>query len=145
MGFKKEGVNVYQNRVREMCVLNKQSVEVEYDDLVKFQQTVAIWVVEEPGVMLGYLNQVAFQVTLRLFPDYHRIHNEIFVKMRNDKGTQIILEHIRNLRYPSLGKLLRVAGVVTRRTQVFSQMKMAYYICVKCGDRKGPLYISSDQ
>lgn len=102
-----------------------------------------MWIVEEPQVMLAYLNQVAFEVTLRLYKEYARIFGEIFVKLRNDNHTQIILENIRDLRYPSLGKLLRVTGVVTRRSQVFSQMKMAYYVCIKCGDRKGPLYISS--
>ena len=48
-----------------------------------------------------------------------------------------ILDQLRDLRHPHLGQLVRVGGVVTRRTGVFPQLLIAHYRC-KCGARLGP-------
>jgi DNA replication licensing factor MCM2 len=52
-------------------------------------------------------------------------------------------ENLRDLRQKHLNKLIKIRGVVTRRTAVFSQLKKVYYFC-KCGDRKGPIYQNSN-
>ena len=47
------------------------------------------------------------------------------------------------MRKNDLNTLIRFTGVITRRTQVFQQLKVVFYIC-PCGDRKGPFYITDD-
>ena len=42
-----------------------------------------------------------------------------------------------------LNTLIRVSGVVTRRTGVFPQLKYVKYDCVKCGSILGPFYQDS--
>ena len=37
-----------------------------------------------------------------------------------------------------LGNLIKVRGVVTRRTGVFPQLSIVYYDCGACGNRMGP-------
>lgn len=54
-----------------------------------------------------------------------------------------MLDEIANLRFCHLGRLIRVKGVVTIRSEVMSQLKKLYYTCVKCGFEKGPYYINS--
>lgn len=43
-----------------------------------------------------------------------------------------------------LNKLIRVTGVVTRRTGVFPQLQMVKYDCTKCGFLLGPFYQNTE-
>lgn len=43
-------------------------------------------------------------------------------------------------RHIHLNHLIRVHGVVTRRTSVFPQLKYVRYDCLKCGALLGPYY-----
>lgn len=43
-----------------------------------------------------------------------------------------------------LNKLIRVYGVVTRRTGVFPQLQMVKYDCTKCGFVLGPFYQNTE-
>lgn len=54
------------------------------------------------------------------------------------------MDLIRDLRFRHLDKFVRVIGVVTRRSAVFSQLKEVTYVCVKCGMRKGPFYLENN-
>ena len=47
-------------------------------------------------------------------------------------------------RHSHLNTLVRVHGVVTRRTGVFPQLAMLYYKCGSCGETLGPLLQSGD-
>lgn len=39
-----------------------------------------------------------------------------------------------------LNALVKVGGVVTRRTAIYPQLKMVMFDCTKCGYRVGPYY-----
>ena len=52
-------------------------------------------------------------MTSLIYKDYPRIHDEIYIKFRGEK---LYKEHIRNLRHLMLGNLIRVNGVITRRS-----------------------------
>ena len=47
-------------------------------------------------------------------------------------------------RHAHLNTLVKVAGVVTRRTGVYPQMAVLYYSCRACGAQIGPLVQSGD-
>jgi DNA replication licensing factor MCM2 len=38
---------------------------------------------------------------------------------------------------------VHIIGVVTKRSQVFNQLKKIYFRCIKCGMQKGPFYIDN--
>ena len=81
-------------------------------------------------------NQVAFEVVKFAFQDYDRIHSEIHVRI-----TELpTVDSLRDLRHNHLNSLVRVSGVVTRRTAVFPQLKYVKYDCGKCGNVLGPFY-----
>jgi DNA replication licensing factor MCM2 len=44
-----------------------------------------------------------------------------------------------------LNGLVKVEGVVTKRTAVFPQLKLVKYVCVKCGTKLGPYTQQSDR
>lgn len=63
-----------------MCKSNKQSLEVAYNDIVKFNSTIAYWVAEEPKIIFPYLNDAARGQVNKKY-DYQHIHSEIFVRI----------------------------------------------------------------
>lgn len=76
------------------------------------------------------------EVVLSLFEEYDSIKSEIHVRLTDMPN----IENIRDLRQVHLNKLIRIAGVVTRRSGVYPQLKYVKYDCVKCQASLGPYY-----
>lgn len=131
-----QGNYIYKQRIREMCSENKQSLEVSYSHLIQANPTIALWVADEPQAIFPYLNEIAFEIVLTQFKSYRNIFQEIFVRVRDLP----IGDQLRDLRHHHLNKLIKVRGVVTRRTGVYPQLKVMVYFCVKCGEKKGPIF-----
>ena len=135
-----QGNKIYQQRIREMCAENKQSLEVSYAHLTQANPTIALWVADEPQVILPFLNEFAFEIVLLQFKSYRNIFEEIFVRIRDLP----IGDQLRDLRHHHLNKLIKVRGVVTRRTGVYPQLKVMLFRCTFCGADKGPIYQNSN-
>lgn len=86
--------------------------------------------------MLELFDQVALDAILLYYPSYDRIHSEIHVRI-TELPTSLSL---RDLRQSNLNCLVRVSGVVTRRSGVFPQLKYVKFDCQKCGATLGPFY-----
>jgi len=119
-----------------MCEENLQSLEINYIDLSKAETVLAYWIADEPSIIIPYLNQVAFEIAEQWYPGYKNIHNEIYVKIK----ALPIEDTLRDLRKMNLNTMIKIRGVVTRRSQVFSQLKRIHFICNRCGEKKGPIY-----
>lgn len=128
------GVSVYGVRIRTLGEVNAESLEVDWDDLSNMKPTVAYFVANAPVEVLKIFDEVAMEVTLYHYPDYERIHSEIHVRIN---GLPVIYT-LRQLRQSHLNCLIRVGGVVTRRTGVFPQLKYIKFDCAKCGITLGP-------
>ncbi|KAI7875255.1 MCM2/3/5 family-domain-containing protein [Mucor mucedo] len=130
------GTSVYGERIRDMGERNKESFEVNYENLADSKIILAYYLSNSPIAMLKILDEVALEVTLMQFPAYERIHREIHVRI-----TDLPLKNtLRELRQSQLNCLIRVSGVVTRRTGVFPQLKWVKYNCGKCSALLGPFY-----
>lgn len=128
------GTSVYGTRIRTLGEVNAESLEVSFDHLAESKATLAYFLANAPSEMLKIFDQVAMDVTLLHYPDYERIHSEIHVRI-TDLPVQYIL---RQLRQSHLNCLVRVSGVVTRRSGVFPQLKYVKFDCTKCGVTLGP-------
>jgi DNA replication licensing factor MCM2 len=67
------GTFLYEDKIHEMCQNNKQSLEIVFNHLSTKQPTIAIWLAEEPALMLPILNDVAMELVSEVYPDYSRI------------------------------------------------------------------------
>jgi len=86
--------------------------------------------------MLAVFDEVALAAILVYYPSYERIHSEVHVRI-----TDLPLSSsLRDLRTSNLNNLVRVSGVVTRRTGVFPQLKYVKFDCQKCHAVLGPFY-----
>lgn len=134
------GSSVYGNRIRTLGEVNAESLEVSYDHLSASKAILAYFLANAPAEMLKLFDEVAMDVVLLHYPDYERIHSEIHVRIF-DLPVHYTL---RQLRQSHLNCLVRVSGVVTRRTGVFPQLKYVKFDCTKCGVTLGPFQQESN-
>ncbi len=134
------GTSVYGTRVRTLGEVNAESLEVSYDHLSTSKAILAYFLANAPAEVLKIFDQVAMDVTLLHYPDYERIHSELHVRI-SDLPVHYTL---RQLRQTHLNCLVRVSGVVTRRSGVFPQLKYVKFDCSKCGVTLGPFQQESN-
>ena len=136
-----QGVSVYGNRIKTLGELNLESLEVSFLHLVDAKAILAFFLVNSPASILPIFDEVAFDVILLYYPSYDRIHPEIHVRIA-DLPTSTTL---RDLRQSNLNSLVRVSGVVTRRSGVFPQLKYIKFDCLSCGEVLGPFWQDSSK
>ncbi|CAJ2503166.1 Uu.00g105600.m01.CDS01 [Anthostomella pinea] len=134
------GSSVYGSRIRTLGEINAESLEVSYDHLSSSKAILAYFLANAPVEMLNLFDEVAMDVVLLHYPDYERIHSDIHVRIF-DLPVHYTL---RQLRQSHLNCLVRVSGVVTRRSGVFPQLKYVKFDCTKCGVTLGPFQQESN-
>ncbi|CAG8641520.1 4084_t:CDS:10, partial [Ambispora gerdemannii] len=124
----------YGDRIYEMAIANNQTLEISYIHISEFTGILALYLINCPSEMLKIFEDIAHKVTLRKFEAFSSIHEEVHVRITElpTYGT------LRDLRQENLNTLVRVSGVVTRRTGVFPQLKCVRFNCSKCGNVLGP-------
>jgi len=142
--FVRGGNSVYDQRIKDMCAANKQSLEVSFMELSQKAPTLAVFVADAPTEMLKIFDETAFDVVLEKFKRYGQGGiglNELHVRI-----TELpICDSLRDIRKIHLNTLIKVSGVVTRRTGVLPQLKLCKYDCGKCGFILGPFSVSGGE
>lgn len=98
----------------------------------------AFWIFESPTIIFGFLNKVLLDVACKFYPGYENIHEEMFVKIDNFP----LIEKISDLRTFHINTLVKVKGIVTKLYPPKSKLLKVFYVCVKCTDKKGPVYLN---
>lgn len=130
----KEGISVYGTAIRTLGEVNAESLDVSYAHLSEAKAIIAYFLANAPTEVLKIFDQAAMEVILLHYPDYTRIHADVHVRITDLP----VMYTLRQLRQSHLNCLVRVSGVVTRRTGVFPQLKYVMFNCTKCGITLGP-------
>jgi DNA replication licensing factor MCM2 len=128
---------MYEQKIKSMCASNGSTLQISYLHLMEFEPVLAVWLTDAPRDMLDVLNEAASRHTLMLFSSYNAIKSEIHVRISEVP----ILDSLRDLRRSHLDCLVKVHGVVTRRSTVYPQLQLAHYICMSCKAVQGPFRI----
>ena len=128
------GERIHEGIIDATCAANGQSLPISYLHLSHHSPVLAIWLADVPKQMLAIFDDVAKAVVAAKYPDYARIHDEIHVRITNLP----IVDSLRDLRQVHLNALIKISGVVTRRTGVFPQLKVVKFNCGSCGAVVGP-------
>ena len=116
----------YAEKITHMCAQNDQSLVVRYIDMTGM---LGYWVADYPSLVLPLFDAAALVVVLDMFPNYGGVHKKVFVRI----SELPVQESIRDIRQSHMNCLIRVDGVVTRRTSVFPQLDEVKYSCNVCG------------
>ncbi len=131
--FKDEAqARIHERAIDKMCAEGGQSLVVSYLNLSRFAPTLAIWLADQPLGMLELFNAVAKTTVHLRFPDYR---NPVCVRVCDLP----IPDSLRDLRQAHLGVLVRVQGVVTKRTGVMPQLSLVRFKCDRCGTLSEPM------
>ena len=139
-GYKEGDLVVYEQRIKEAGLNNLKSLEVNYTHLSIFNSFLGKWVIEHPDLILPHLNEMAFLLSCEIFPNYENISPEMFVRIKDTPVT----DNLRDLRQDHLDLMVKVKGVVTKRSNVMPKLKKATYFCIKCEEKKGPFWFNGD-
>ncbi|RVW71512.1 DNA replication licensing factor MCM2 [Vitis vinifera] len=129
----------YVRLINEMVSANKCSLEIDYKQFIYIHPNIAIWLADAPQSVLEVMEDVAKNVVFDLHPNYKNIHQKIYVRITNLP----VYDQIRNIRQIHLNTMIRIGGVVTRRSGVFPQLQQVKYDCNKCGMILGPFFQNS--
>ncbi|KAI3898319.1 hypothetical protein MKX03_002976 [Papaver bracteatum] len=129
----------YIRLINEMVSANKCSLEIDYKQFIYVHPNIAIWLADAPQSVLEVMEDVAKSVVFNLHPNYKNIHQKIYVRITNLP----VYDQIRNIRQIHLNTMIRIGGVVTRRSGVFPQLQQVKYDCNKCGSVLGPFFQNS--
>ncbi|KAK6531560.1 MCM DNA helicase complex subunit [Arthrobotrys megalospora] len=132
--------SVYGTRIRNLGEMNAESLEISYRHLADTKAVLAYFLANAPTEILPIFDAVAMDAVLLHYQDYDRIHPEIHVRVSDVPAVFTL----RELRQSHLNALVRVSGVVTRRTGVFPQLKVVKFDCTKCGITIGPFQQESN-
>lgn len=135
------GDTVYAQRLRDMVRSNTASLEVDYVDLANRVPQVAIWVADLPNDVIPILDETAREVAAAEFEGYEAEQGHVYVRIANIP----LQESIRDLRHFHINQLVRVDGVVTRRTGVYPQLDRVMFDCAKCSAVLGPFFQTGDK
>lgn len=125
----------YVKEIKNMCAYNLESINIDYEDLRPFHNCIE----SDIDTFIRVLDDALSRVTRNYFSNYHLIKPLIHGRICNLP----VIEKIRDLRNSHLNKLIRVNGVVTRRSGVFSQYSIVKFTCTKCQATFGP-FIGKD-
>ncbi|TYG79317.1 hypothetical protein ES288_D02G129400v1 [Gossypium darwinii] len=129
----------YVRLINEVVSANKCSLEIDYKQFISVYPNIAIWLADGPQSVLVVMEDVAQRVVFDLHPNYKNIHQKIYIRITNLP----IYDHIRDIRQIHLNTMVRIGGVVTRRSGVFPQLQQVKYDCSKCGSILGPFFQNS--
>eukprot|EP01031_Cornospumella_fuschlensis_P031068 gene31068-37548_t len=125
---------IYPDRIKSMCATNSASLLVSYTHIAQVQPLLALWLSDVPRDMIQILNEVLKSVVMTDFPNYFNIVPNVHVRI-----TDLPIDDLlRNLRQSDVNSLVKVSGVVTRRTGVFPQLLSVAYDCNTCNTTVGP-------
>jgi len=132
--FTDDNGETYLKRIEEMCNRNGCSLEITYNHVSTEQPVLGVWLADLPRDLLKIFNAEVAKIVEYTYPDYSTFHKSIFVRI-----VELPLEDkLRDLRQDHLNQLIKVTGVVTRRTQMFPQMKYVKWECTNCYYLVGP-------
>ncbi|KAJ1685627.1 hypothetical protein LUZ63_017017 [Rhynchospora breviuscula] len=134
-----QGEFEYVRLINEMVLVNKCSLEIDYKQFIYVHPNIAIWLADAPQSVLEVMEEVARNVIFNLHPNYSKIHQKIYVRITNLP----VYDQIRNIRQIHLNTMIRIGGVVTRRSGVYPQLQQVKYDCGKCGTVLGPFFQNS--
>jgi len=134
----------YMDMIRKMAEEHQRHLDVSFTHIQQWSAKLALWIAEEPVRILPILNETLLLEAVAKFGTYKQLmesdENELKVSLHSFP----IREPIRELCTKHLSKLIFVGGVVTKRTNVFNEVKRLYLRCAKCNYPSGPFDVAEE-
>lgn len=143
--FRKDGEEVYLEKVREVVRNEERVFYVDYLDLVKYDPRLAKALFDEPEFVLGAFENAVRELQGEVFEEVASLEPELFdgefepvdVEVRVGNFPRVFRP--RDMRPELVGKFVAVEGYVTSASKVVPFFEVATYVCKRCGHEHGLL------
>lgn len=135
----------YKELIDKMVESYQMHLDVDYRDLQAHTPILGLWVADFPAKILPLLNETAIEIAQRKAGTYKTIAEKDKSEIRVAIHSFLVTELIREMSVNHLNKLICVQGVVTKRSQVNTQLKQLYLKCGRCGFPSGPFDAAEDK
>jgi len=127
-GFRdKDGRFKYRERIEGMNVKNRQYVVIDYHDLMLYNNSIAYILTDDPDNILTAFSEALYQVLKIINPDYaEKVKDDVRVRI----GNYPIKTSIRNVDANTIGKMVSIAGMVVRASEVKPYINKLAYTCI---------------
>ena len=121
-----DGKFKYREQIAKLAALGKKSVVVDYQDILKFDPDLAVFLIDSPDAALQELTRAAFETLKIENPEYaEEIKDEFKVRIR---GLTEKL-NLRSVGSKYIDKLVSVGGMVVRTSEIMPIIKVAAFVC----------------
>jgi len=123
--------NIYREKINDVLAKypSARSINIDFDDLDKFDTVVADQLLSEPEVVTDAAEEAIKNMNLTLPPGVGEFapHVRIF----NGPNSDVMIERLSSKK---LNELVSFRGIVTKRTDVMHKVKKATYVCQACNE-----------
>lgn len=133
-------LNKRHKEIKKMCTTNQESFYASYLEIEKECEECIDALIKETELFMATFDDALEHVVKNLFPNYKYIKPKVHARIKDVP----VEEEIRALRNVHLNTLVKVRGVITRRSGVFPLLSLVTFHCNKCGSSFGPLVHNSD-
>lgn len=121
---------VYKQKIDELLLIypNKKSINVDYQDLEKFDADLSDRLIKEPDLLIEAAEESVKQMNLTL------AGGNLFephVRFFNVPTNEVLIEQIGSKK---IGEMVAFRGVVTKRAEMMHKVKLAVYKCELCDE-----------
>ncbi|HDJ89797.1 MAG TPA: minichromosome maintenance protein MCM [Thermoprotei archaeon] len=120
----------YRLRLNEMVLKKKQSLIIDFEDLLSFDRQLASLLIESPKKIIEDASKAIKEVMLIENREYADSIDHFIARFR---GIPQIVP-LREIRAIYIGKMISVEGIITRISPVKEELKEAYFRCKNCGE-----------
>ena len=124
-----ENKQKYKNKINDMVIENKASLEVSFNDLLSYNHKIAQRLLTNPIEVINAANKSLSNYIKKIDTDFWSQTKPFFVRF-NDL---IRVESLDTLTSKYLGKLIQVRATVTKVKQVTPALYEGRFKCTKCG------------
>ena len=133
--YNMNGVSVYIEKLKLVKELDQYYVIIDGRDIKKFSSTLYMYLIRYPAETILLFDKILNNIFLEKFVERSRIDTfdkNILSRIINlDKETRV-----RDLNPDSINRLLSIKGIVIRSSEIYPEMKDAYFRCVNCQNSK---------
>lgn len=134
------GNKKYVKAIRRMCSDNEESLYVSYFDLEKDDNTIVTLLINNTEDILRCFDAGLEKAVKVYFQNYNLIKSKLHARIIDLP----VLESIRNLRNSHLNSLVKINGIVTRRSSLLPLISIVKFSCLKCNSTFGPFTVEDD-
>jgi len=136
----------YRQRISQLAVDGVKSLIIDFEDYMTFNSDLALTLIEDPDIHLGYAEEAALRQLRIEDPEYSEELEKIKTRFRR-------LPHktaLRSMGSEHIGRMVLVDGIVVRATPVKPLLLRAAFRCKRCStiqyvDQNGSLLTYPDQ